>query len=395
MNDSEFTDFSNNIYELEKGTSDCLVLSFVGEVSSGKSTAIKKLFNVNPGDISAVPGSTKQIKHKFLKKNVLLLDTPGLGDINTSISGITKRVLNLTDLFIITLSAQGGLKETDKNTISQVSNFNKPLLILITKLDTISNRNERRELVRHTKANLCEMERKDIHVFGVMLDVDDRFRQYEPILNEVENDSKIMILEWLSTQLHYNSKVLLLSKISKSYRKQAVEVIQSYISNLSWTDKKFAFSQKIIALHIKDVAKLVASKYERYTLSDSDIQNIIEYADYDWFSSYIKLKDLPNDYNLNKNDLSKFYNAWGLYSSPHFLISPPIAIIDGFFLRSFETRLLLNIITAGMITSKFLYEDKLKTIREVFEEIRKEILYSFKLPQTIINGDNEFSFINS
>jgi small GTP-binding protein len=245
MSNSEFTNFTNNIDELEKNTSDCLVLSFVGEVSSGKSTAIKKLFDINPGDISAVPGSTKHIKYKFLKKNVLLLDTPGLGDVNTSISEITKRVLNLTDLFIVTLSAQGGLKETDKNSINQITSFNKPLLVLITKLDTISNRNERRELVRHTKRNLNELQSKSTQVFGVMLDVDDRFRAFEPILAEIEAASKVVILDWLSNQLQYNSKVLLLLKVSKNYRNKALDGIQSYISNLSCWTKKFAIFQDL------------------------------------------------------------------------------------------------------------------------------------------------------
>lgn len=139
---------------------------------------------------------------------------------------------------------------------------------------------------------------------------------------------------------------------------------------------------------------MVASKYKGHTLSDVDIQSIIQYADFDWFSSYKKIKDLSNEHNLDKQEIEKIFKAWGFFpSNPLFIIFP--LSIDDFFLKSFELRLLRNIITAGMITSKFLYEDKVKTIKEIFEEMKKEMFHSFKGTTNIIVCNDEFSFLNS
>src|SRR5438093_1246663 len=67
-----------------------LVIAMVGTVSSGKTTAIAALMDINFVNSSPIPGSTTEAKVARIAENVYVADVPGFGDINTQLSAKAK-----------------------------------------------------------------------------------------------------------------------------------------------------------------------------------------------------------------------------------------------------------------------------------------------------------------
>ena len=63
--------------EAQEQLSKKLVIGFMGTASSGKSSAIKSIFDIDPGEISPIPGSTKEVKVFDIDKNLTIIDCPG------------------------------------------------------------------------------------------------------------------------------------------------------------------------------------------------------------------------------------------------------------------------------------------------------------------------------
>jgi small GTP-binding protein len=344
-----FHTFDDNIEIFEKETSNSLVLAFVGEVSSGKSTAIKKLFGVDPGDISPVPGTTKQLKSKLFWDNVILLDTPGLQDVKKEISELAKRAYKCTDLFLVLISAQGGVKSSDRQMVSKIYEFNKPIVVLITKLDTIASDDDRKKLVEHAKENLKDLTED---IIPVIFEADKRLLKSEPHLIEDEKDSKAFVLNWISMQLDSNKKILLLSKLLKEYTYKSSIKANEYISRIDFWDKNTTIREESINKHIESIIDSISKEFS-ITINDKEKTEISHSANIDWSQ-------------LLKEMQSKQNNA-GIY------LFASRSIIS-FFLPLTGFSFLATLKASAMICAEYLANKKEKDINKIFEDIKEEIV---------------------
>ncbi|MBT4027876.1 MAG: hypothetical protein HOE66_00495, partial [Planctomycetes bacterium] len=140
---------------MEETHNEKLVLGFVGTVSSGKSTAITKLFGIDVGDIDPLPGSTK--KTKFFRHpeldNVIVGDLPGLGDVNAEVSEIAQDALKDLDLIVNVVNADGGIGDQEMENLRLIQKTEKPFVVCLNKIDLI-NPEEWDELRKDTASQL-------------------------------------------------------------------------------------------------------------------------------------------------------------------------------------------------------------------------------------------------
>jgi uncharacterized membrane protein YkvA (DUF1232 family)/GTP-binding protein EngB required for normal cell division len=118
---------------------DQLRLGFVGTVSCGKSSAINKLFGIDVGDISPLPGSTTKAKifaHPS-EESLQIADLPGLGDINATVTGIAKDAVSALDLIVNILNADGGVGDLEIENMKLIKETKKPFLVCLNKIDLI------------------------------------------------------------------------------------------------------------------------------------------------------------------------------------------------------------------------------------------------------------------
>jgi GTP-binding protein EngB required for normal cell division len=127
-----------------------LVIAFYGAVSSGKTSAIKVLFSVDPGPIHPIPGTTKHVSVISLPAGLSVADTPGLQDINAEFVTRASQFIDNADIFVYLINANGGITEGVRKDIELLKSTRRPLLILLNKIDTIPPA-QREEFVAHQR----------------------------------------------------------------------------------------------------------------------------------------------------------------------------------------------------------------------------------------------------
>lgn len=178
-----------------------LVIAFIGTASSGKTSAIKALFDVDLGDISPIAGSTKNVKAFPISKNVYIVDAPGFGDIRKEISDKAKELFDEADIFIYVINAEGGYKEQEKKDYEELVKTGKDILVVLNKIDLIRE--------------------KDLDIFvndlKTKMGVSDEnlilaaFDPLPQISKEPINVDKIQ--EWIFNEVKVRGKDILLAKI--------------------------------------------------------------------------------------------------------------------------------------------------------------------------------------
>ncbi len=154
--------WKEEIEELQKDLAKRLVITFMGTVACGKSTAIKKLFSLPIDNISPIPGTTEKVKIFQIRKNVYVADTPGLLDIRSEISGKTQEFIDLSDIFIFILNSSVALTEKERDEIYGIVSLNKPLLVLINKIDLLKENVEIENIYNYVCGNLPEIDQNDV-----------------------------------------------------------------------------------------------------------------------------------------------------------------------------------------------------------------------------------------
>lgn len=204
---SNFKDTKDKIWEekneeLRKDLSKKLIITFAGTVACGKSTAIKKIFSLPIDNISPIPGTTEEIKIFQVNKNVYVADTPGLFDIRSEISGKTKEFIDSSDIFIFILNSTAVLTEKERIEIYDLISINKPLLILINKIDLLKDDAEVEHVYKYACKNLPEIDQNNII----------------PVSFENRSGDEINIekvVRWILKTLSVSGKEILFSKAIK------------------------------------------------------------------------------------------------------------------------------------------------------------------------------------
>ncbi|GAB2765554.1 GTPase [Salinimicrobium soli] len=117
-----------------------LVISLIGSVNAGKSQTINALTGINYADVKARSGWTKEVTLYPLNENVLIADTPGLNDINESVSQkATNFVEESADIILYFLNANVGITAADKKTYRELQKLQKEIIVIANKIDTLDD----------------------------------------------------------------------------------------------------------------------------------------------------------------------------------------------------------------------------------------------------------------
>jgi len=116
-----------------------VTVGVVGSPSSGKDAAIKAIFGIDSGNVNPVAGSTKTVEITRLPMSTALyvVNTPGMGDVVESVTEAAREVLDVIDVYVYVLNAQGGVQARELNDYRRCLASGRPVLVVINKVDTL------------------------------------------------------------------------------------------------------------------------------------------------------------------------------------------------------------------------------------------------------------------
>ncbi len=116
-----------------------ITVGVVGSPSSGKDAAIKAIFDVDSGNIDPVAGSTRTVEIVRLPRSTALyvVNTPGMGDVLEEVTEEARQVLDLIDVYIYVVNAQGGVQARELADYRACRSRGRPVLAVLNKIDTI------------------------------------------------------------------------------------------------------------------------------------------------------------------------------------------------------------------------------------------------------------------
>lgn len=116
-----------------------VTVGVVGSPSCGKDAAIKAVFDIDSGNIDPVAGSTSTVDITRLPgaSALYVVNTPGLGDVIEAVTAEARQVLDLVDVYVYVVNAQGGVQQREKADYDDVVSRGRPVLAVINKIDTL------------------------------------------------------------------------------------------------------------------------------------------------------------------------------------------------------------------------------------------------------------------
>ena len=125
-----------------------VTVGVVGSPSSGKDAAIKALFGIDSGNVNPVAGSTSEVEITRLQGATALyiVNTPGMGDVVESVTEQAKQVLDLIDVFVYVVNAQGGVQARELADYQACLAKKRPVLAVVNKIDTLRQEDRERYL---------------------------------------------------------------------------------------------------------------------------------------------------------------------------------------------------------------------------------------------------------
>jgi len=128
-------------------------MTIVGSVNAGKSTLFNALNGAEVSAVSAQPGTTRIPLRERLGP-FILVDTPGFDQVNgLDRARLVWRSVAESDLTLLLLDAATGLRQSDLDLYRQLSQMNRPLMVVLNKIDLLS-RAELPQILSHIEAQL-------------------------------------------------------------------------------------------------------------------------------------------------------------------------------------------------------------------------------------------------
>ncbi|HOD39458.1 MAG TPA: 50S ribosome-binding GTPase [Candidatus Wallbacteria bacterium] len=122
-----------------------LNIPVVGTVNCGKSSFIKAITGREDIKESPKAGETVEVnRYEFPGcKNVFIYDTPGLEDVNSSISArATGFIENNADLVLYFVNSSAGVTANVRKAFNDIKKLNKPVVVILSKIDTLGDEND-------------------------------------------------------------------------------------------------------------------------------------------------------------------------------------------------------------------------------------------------------------
>lgn len=125
-----------------------ITVGVVGSPSCGKDAGIKAVFGIDSGNIHPVAGSTSTVQITRLPgaSALYVVNTPGLGDVVEDVTERARQVLELIDVYIYVVNAQGGVQQREKTDYEAVVSRGRPVLAVVNKIDTLRESERERYL---------------------------------------------------------------------------------------------------------------------------------------------------------------------------------------------------------------------------------------------------------
>ena len=138
-----------------RGLSQNLVIAFLGSASAGKDAAIRAVFGIDFGQVDPIPGSTETVRVAPLDTSgqVLVVNTPGFGDIRGEVDAAARDILRDLDVAIYVVNADGGASIDERRDLDAIRSLGRPVLVCLNKIDLIRP-TQQPEFVRATLAQL-------------------------------------------------------------------------------------------------------------------------------------------------------------------------------------------------------------------------------------------------
>jgi small GTP-binding protein len=112
-------------------------LVIIGPVNSGKSTLFNQLKGRKLSNVSAVPGTTREVISEQFGP-FWLVDTPGLGEVSGSQTTATALgAIQHASVAVLVLDASAGVRQSDADLYQQVLAMGIPVVIALNKIDLI------------------------------------------------------------------------------------------------------------------------------------------------------------------------------------------------------------------------------------------------------------------
>ena len=114
-------------------------LVIIGPVNSGKSTLFNQLKGQKLSNVSAVPGTTREVISEQFGP-FWLVDTPGMGEVAGSQTTATALgAIQNASVAVLVLDASAGVRQSDADLYSQVQGMGIPVVIALNKIDLIEH----------------------------------------------------------------------------------------------------------------------------------------------------------------------------------------------------------------------------------------------------------------
>ncbi|MEZ4315883.1 MAG: GTPase [Myxococcota bacterium] len=125
-----------------------VTVGVVGSPSSGKDAAIAAIFGIDSGNVNPVAGSTKEVEITRLAESTALyvVNTPGMGDVIERVTEEARQVLDLIDVFVYVVNAQGGVQARELADYRACVARQRPVLAVVNKIDTLRESDRERYL---------------------------------------------------------------------------------------------------------------------------------------------------------------------------------------------------------------------------------------------------------
>lgn len=170
-------EYDEDINKLAKKTN--FKVAFIGQYSAGKSSIISGL--TNNEDVKVGQGITTDIEKEYCWKNIVLVDTPGIGNEVKEHSEIAYRYMDIADLLVYVVTVQGfdELIAKDFRNIAFDMNKSHKMMLIVNKtsLESIKNRPN---WEKHTCDVIEPLNLEDLRV--TFIDA----KKYLRALNEIE-----------------------------------------------------------------------------------------------------------------------------------------------------------------------------------------------------------------